>query len=593
MPPLTQMQIDRLNHLSAVKIVEYIDKGQVPYPFPIKDPEKKAEVERILSSRPNPAEQNEWAKLAQDYNIVSMDENMRRLTQYCDHWYTLMPVGNHIDEAKRLLAEIEEAEWQNVNIFSEPELLAYLKRYPRSVHKDEIDDTIWNMTKNDYNIKEAVSRYLMNFPMGRHSDEARRIIEAYDIWNGVNQYDIFQVKNYIDRYPDSPFRSEAVNSFNSLKKEEMDKMKSNPAGYNRNKLLSYVNNGIISEQELCHKGLMSNKALEKLRNFENIHLPNLNDSIMEKGCTEDNQHTDIFLFGIPSTGKTCVLMGLVRSTKLYYNSQVSGGRYADDLVQWVSAGMTPDHTPAVVTTIDAKIKNENGYNYINLVEMSGEEFATRLAINQNDDVSLEDMGEGTPELLSNNNKKAFYFIVDPTVETVTFTRTEEIYGEKHDENGNIMYDENGESVKEIIDYRDTTYSVDQELTLKKMVDLLFLPKHKSIMQKVKSINFIVTKADTLGDNREKQITNALEKVRQCYSHIIEAIVDNRQSMNYVFNHATDGWPKMYTFSLGRFYPGGIYEYDRHDADQLIDAFKGGTVIVKKKTFWDKFQDAVN
>ena len=51
--------------------------------------------------------------------------------------------------------------------------------------------------------------------------------------------------------------------------------------------------------------------------------------------------------------------------------------------------------------------------------------------------------------------------------------------------------------------------------------------------------------------------------------------------------------KLYTFSLGKFYVGGLYEYDCTDSDRLVTAITNSTIGTKEKTFWVKFKELVN
>lgn len=593
--PLTQQQYDALNGKSAAAIVEYIRKGQVEFPFilfdgrvvELTDPNKQAEVERMLHGIEIPKEQEEWNKIEQEYGISPQEDNLRRLSEYCKRWGTILPLNNHVAVAKERMNAIEEEEWEKVQFGTEAELLEYLRKYPFSVHRDEIDDIIWTRAKADYSVIDAVNRYLMNFPNGRHSDEARQIIAASETWNKVDKYNIFSVKEYLNNYPNSPFKTEATNILNSLKNEELKKMKDNPAGYDRETLLNLINYGIFKKEELCQHGLMTLKAFEILQRYQQLkeQLPDLSSSINESnGFTEGN--TDVWLFGIPSTGKTCVLMGLVGSENLQYDPVKSGGRYATDLEKWMQMGMTPNRTPTVVTTIDATIKTSKGISHkINLVEMSGEEFATKLADNPDNEVSLEDMGDGAPALLNNNNRKVFYFVVDPTVSTVVFKRLVPVYS--------TTTDENGIEVSTLIENREEVRMVDQRLTLYKMVGLLFQQENKEIMEKVDSIHFIVTKSDTLGKNEEDRNSEAFDLLQRLYKKTVNYLVSRRNENKYGFNISTEGYPKLYTFSLGKFYPGGIYEYDSTDADKLIKAICNSTGGEKESSFLDNIKSKVN
>ena len=54
-------------------------------------------------------------------------------------------------------------------------------------------------------------------------------------------------------------------------------------------------------------------------------------------CPSEPRHTDVFLFGIPSTGKTCVLMGLLDARNVLIQNQLAGGKYSNDLRLYLRA----------------------------------------------------------------------------------------------------------------------------------------------------------------------------------------------------------------------------------------------------------------
>lgn len=587
---LTEDQKKQLQKCSAAQILKYIDQGVISYPedFTIDDPAKREEVERQLQDRPNPMELKEWAAIepilnTEDPSLPTM------LGNYISHWQTTMPKENHVDQAKELLMAIEEKEWSKVDLLSEDSMLNYLSRYPQTVHRSVIDNNIWQMALNNlptYGL-DPIYRYKNNFPNGEHQVEADNIISDYAEWDSVKySEDIFKIDKYIDNHSNSSFIYEARNIMNRLKAEMIEEMKSNPAGFNRDMLLRLVSEEIFTDKELYSKGVMSKEAYERLLNYKDIKesLPDLSTSLGggANQCTPGN--TDVYLFGIPSTGKTCVLMGLVSASGIDINLKRAGGGYAADLQLWIETGMTPDSTPHFVTTIEANITRGQNNHKVNLVEMSGEEFARKLADNKDDNtVSLADMGQGAAELLRNKNRKVFFFIIDPTVETVT--------GTHHIQETETRTDENGETFDVIVEERDEKFMVSQRITLQKMINLLDDPSNEATMKCVDSIHFIVTKADTMAEFQDERSQRAFERFRSRYSQLVNPLV--RMCEKYGINRATGGYPKLYTFSLGKFYPGGIYEYSDADAQRLINVISGNTVAEKQQGFWDRFKAAVN
>ena len=55
----------------------------------------------------------------------------------------------------------------------------------------------------------------------------------------------------------------------------------------------------------------------------------------------------------------------------------------------------------------------------------------------------------------------------------------------------------------------------------------------------------------------------------------------------------DGHPELFLFSLGTFYPGGVYDYDPKDADALIERIKQMTRSQKEEGFLDFLKKLFN
>ena len=124
-----------------------------------------------------------------------------------------------------------------------------------------------------------------------------------------------------------------------------------------------------------------------------------------------------------------------------------------------------------------------------------------------------------------------------------------------------------------------------------MVNLLENEKNADIMKKVDSIHIIMTKSDTLGDAVERE-EKALQIFNSKYkSNILEPLLDLCKEYN--INSHTGFRPKLYTFSLGTFYVGGLYEYEQADSNKLVIAIRNSTQSERKENLWDKVKKIVN
>lgn len=596
MPILNDLQKKQVIQREPTKSADYMLECIQKYnnlsldDFPNMDSNKREYIRKKLNSIPNPNEQKEWSNIAVKLETPSQ-ELLDALNSYILNWETSRPEGNHVDEAwnevsriKSLLLEEqsqkEDDDWNNVDTLSQPSLIDHLYKYPNTVHKNEIDDSVWGLVDKE-SIQE-IQNYTTIFPSGLHANEARDILNAIVEWNNVkNTNDIFVINNYLRTNPMSPFRQQASILIAGLKQGEINAMKNNPNNYEVPRLMKLLNDGIATERELIMANVMTENILETLRTTSiESDLPDIRKAIADSHAECKDGFTDVFFFGVPSTGKTCVLMGMSRSNSLHINLASGGGDYASALQQYTDVGVTVPRTPGTfVTTLEATIssRNEPGtVHKVNLVEMSGEEFAFGIANNPNHVFTFEDMGSGATQLLKNDNHKVFFLIIDPTANVVRINR-EIVDG----------YDEETGQPLTHLEY----CVVNQRTLIQKMVNLFENPGNSDIMKKVDSIHIIMTKSDTLGNPIERE-----EKALRIFydkfgGDILEPLINLCREYN--INSNNQFHPKLYTFSLGTFYVGGLYEYEQTDSNRLVKAIKNSTQRIKKKTFWDRLIDIVN
>ena len=597
---LTDLQrkklIEGINSISINSIIKYIQIGDITLDdVPHISAERKQYIIDQLNSMPNPVEQQEWQAIEMML-IQPSTELVQKLSSYIARWDAGRPAGNHVELAKQKLPEIEsqikleaeraeQAEWDAVDPFSTTDLWGYLSKYPNTIHKSEIDDSLWGLV-NQESVQD-IQNYITMLPQGIHVREAQLILNAIVEWNNVKlTNDIFCVNDYIRNNPNTPFKNQAQVQLMGLKQQEIGMMRTNPNSYEVNRLLRLINDGIFSDHELINAKVMTDTVLETLRNHDiNADLPDIRQAIENSRAECKDGYTDVFFFGVPSTGKTCVLMGMSRSNSLHINLASGGGDYAAALQQYTDVGVTVPRTPGTfVTTLEATISSVSdqggAVHKINLVEMSGEEFAFDIANNPDRIFTFEQMGSGATQLLKNDNRKVFFLIIDPTANVVRINR--EI----------VVQDGFDEDTGEPITHTDLQYCVVNQRTLiQKMVDLFTDPGNAEIMKKVDSIHIIMTKSDTLGNPVERE-EKALNIFQQKFSgDILKPLIDLCEEYN--INSRTNFHPNLYTFSLGTFYVGGLYEYEQTDSDRLVVAIKNSTQSVKKKSWWDRLKETVN
>ena len=571
------------------KLETYIRKYEGTRPNGNHVDEAIATYNEIEDKLPTPAGM-EWEELKSSLSDMSQN-TLDRLDAYIRKYEGTRPKGNRVDEAIAKRNEIkdalqrealakEEAEWNAVDPFSMTSLIGHLNKYPMSAHHDEIDESVWNITDKE-NVQQ-LQDYKVLFPKGKYIGEANARLNAIVEWDRVrNSDDIIVVYNYIHNNPRSPYKNEADLLFMKLKQREIDFMRHEPNRYEVSRLQNLVKLGIFTKNDLISKGVMTENVWITLNSIDvKKDLPDIFEAMQNSEAECPEGYTDVYFFGIPSTGKTCVLMGLSCTSSLQVNLASSGGPYAEALRQYTDYGMTVPHTPGdFVTTLKATIsEKKNGMDIkhnVNLVEMSGEEFAFGITNNEAREFSFEEMGTGVTELLRNDNSKVFFLIIDPTTNIVRFNREYDEYDEQ-----------TGEKIHKL------KYAVvNQKILMQKIVNIFQDPANSDIMKKVVSIHVIVTKADTLGEPLQRD-DKALEVFNKNYGmNIVPPLIE--LCRDYNINSNSNYRPKLFTFSLGTFYVGGLYEYEQTDSDKLVEAIMNATPIIRQKTFWDKVRDVLN
>lgn len=511
-------------------------------------------------------------------------------------YMTQFPQGSQIDKMSVLMEQlerrlnelIEEEDWKRLDKDSYSALKDYKDNYPNSVHLSELDDLMWGITKRVIS-RASIGRYLDDWVSGRHTKEANQALEEFDVWEEIKYPDkededeqLFKVAYYRSSHPNSWLKNEVNRLYNELREKELKEMKANPSKYKKDRVDRLTDANIFTKNQLTAEELLPRDSREtpKLKDLRTFQLENPNIKAPE-GCT------DVYLFGTPGAGKTCLLMGLLgadgtvdsNGNSYTINTKKNGGPYAAALQEYVDAGITPGRTyGSYVTTISGVVteKSKKGGNIvnhqINLVEMSGEEFAIHIAGNEK--VSLADMGTGATNLLRNKNRKVFFIVIDPTALVVKFNHM--VY--KTDGEGNVI----GQELY-------NTY-VNQKTVINQFASLFSLAENQDIMSYVDAIHFIVTKADMLGERKER-----LEKAREIllnqYSAPVQKLINYCQQSKRI-NYSTNYRPHVFTFSLGRFYLGDIFDFDKTETLEIVDAIRAITGGTNEVSWWDKLMQAI-
>ena len=496
-------------------------------------------------------------------------EIVQALQMYLNEWKCsgtpasdlhLNMVEDWLSQIKNMRAAKMKSDWErlfdsNGKLKSIEELKNFAIEYSSDPsYSGRIDDAYWAWAMSQPDVLAAASDYDTYFHhVGNHSAEIANLQNMSAEWQAVDQSDIFEVIDYLEDHPDSPFKESAKSLMEVLKRDEIDRMLTSPATYSDAKFRRLAGSGACSKEELVEAVGGSEEVYERIMNLPNepvIEIPNPLDQLFTKGGVGQ---TDIVFFGMPSSGKTCVLTGLFASERLAADTSDWNGKYANALKKFGECMTAPPRTQTrFVAVISCEIYKKDKKLELkvpfNLVDMAGEDFQNQIV--QIDDlenatVSFASMGDGAPEILANSHDKVFFVLVDPTAT----------------------------GQREMI----------QKDAIRTLISLFENPTNRQIMSRVRGLHFIVTKADTLLDNRQKSACRAVHKILNEATRTKLRNFCRDLGINSSTEQDLDGRPRVFCFSLGKFHPGNIYSGSQRDSETIINVISDYVVAERQET----------
>ena len=537
--------------------------------------------------QPDPAEQQDRNQLlrimpASPDAVKHLDESSLRslkqqLENYIGKYEATSPQGNIVSNAKDYLKNIalieEEHEWKLVDIFNYNALIEYLRKHPNTPFFSELDNAVWDIVSYEKDNMAMIKQFINDMPRSRHLSEAKNIESEYSDWQRVKkERRLESVYNYWNRHYTGVFGNEADDLLKELKKERLLEIKETMNNKSYQDYENIINQGIITKDDMIAAGIITEESIERLRNIKQ------NDRVIDLGkalCESPIGCTDVYFFGVPSAGKSCVIMGLLNSPNFEWSYVTYGGEYGEKLMTLCANGTTPGQTRGDFTTlINGYINDQEDANikhHVNIIDIAGEGFANKIARNKEAKVTFKDIDAALPKLLLNDNEKVFFIIVDPR------KGAEKSFIRKVEEDGSTTISE-----------------INQAHTLSRFLDLLVdIKDNNKILDKIKAIHVVATKSDCLSNDKDEafdivkstiNMNNSYQKVSNKIKKICEA-----NDLNIMF----DNKPQLYTFSLGTFYYGGIFEYDSTDSDYLLDGIASMSSGRRNKKWYEKIKDWFN
>lgn len=498
------------------------------------------------------AEWLDWqaAQVSQDVDV--MKEYIRK----CD---TQFYHSNHMDEAKGLLEK-----WANGTLVAEWNAMATLN----NTDPEKLKLLNCFIQKYADNPTETAQNY-----MAKTTDLMQAIIDAESArkdWIDAKQENtILGYVGFMTRHPYCEYREEAEALVRNMKGNLLSDMKRYPFKYNRELMYDYISTNALTMEDLVDTShTLTDRAYSHIKKYPHLldEQRQLPVSRLENPQSEGG-NTDVYFFGVSGSGKTCVLSGLMSLTgqlgfRFDPKGPGGGGNYAMELRNYARTSMLPPATDQeYIQVIDGQIKDDKGFLHkISLIEMSGEK--TRQFASIDNPTGLEDLGPGASGLLSNDNNKVIFFVIDPTA------------NEK-----DIILNNSAGSDSVVVKQSDVLSCVSS-----------LLSKNKALMKKVVAIHVILTKSDTLGDYIDQSvIQNILDA--QGYRVVLEDI--KAICTKYDINKQTGFQVGLYPFCVGRFMPGDVYTFDETDSLKILRVIQHNTGTMRPVGFLDRLTEWFN
>lgn len=489
-----------------------------------------------------------------DWTIAKNSHDAILLNGYIQKCNTGFYPTSHVAEARELLEQWEAgtiaADWDKV--LAEP-----------------------NSDARAVKIAEFTRRYAMNPSetaqayLGKAKKEHDRLAdekEARKDWiDATQRNEILGYVEFITKHPYCDYREEADRRIQEMKGDLLTDMKLFPFKYSREKMYEYISTGALTWNDLVETShVLTDKAFSHIREYPTLKHEQrpLPLSRLDNPQSEDG-NTDVFFFGVPGSGKSCVLAGLMAQTgNLGFSfdprGNGGGGNYAIELRNYARRSMLPPKTDDLyIQVIDAEINDEeNRLHQLSLIEMAGERTAAFAAIENPE--NLEDLGPGAAQLLSNDNNKVLFFVIDPTNEK------------------NISVSESSDQWYMQSDVLNCISSL--------------LSKNKALMKKIVAMHVILTKSDTLGEYVDSA---TLQQVLtdQGYSAVLGDL--KKICEKYGINMQTGYQVGIYPFCVGKFMPGDVYTFDPTDSLRILRVIQKNSIPRRKKGFLDSVTEWFN
>lgn len=364
--------------------------------------------------------------------------------------------------------------------------------------------------------------------------------------------------DFIKLYPNSFFLNSAWYAVRDDRKAILEDMAANPENYEMYMIKYFLDANLFNEMELIEVGIITEKILKLMYDYQGLAssiYQELNTDIQLKdGCT------DVLFIGLPNSGKSCILSGIVGANGNGYTCQMNNetGTFVRCLSNLVEKGIPLGRTPKnCAPTIRCSLfKQRKGIEYecsVNFIEIQKDMLKENFL--DGHEVALENMNWNPINLFTNLNRKILFFVIDPVENSISLP-------------------------KGLGDGLFAMRKLSQTNVFCRIVDLLEANENIRILQRIVAIHFIVTKADKLKNKAE------FFEAFKADNQTLIAKIRHLCRQNGI-NYTTSFCPNMFMFSLGKFYINSFYDFNLTDTLNLMDVIRSIIAVKRKKKSWNQ------
>lgn len=529
--------LDNVEKYSAGQLVEFINKGYVTFNELKKDTngnfdhKKQLAVKSILLH----ADDDAWEKAKQTNTIEAVEDYLRKF-----------PEGKYRNDAHKLKKKIEaDKRWQNVNKSDIQSLQAFVNDYPYSEHCGEANRLINNIklrTILPYNrytlveeIKEMDTRVFMNV------ETKRRVI-------------IDKIRFYLE--------GEKIN-----KNDFIHILKDDHNLFDASTIKQMVDEDLITVQDLCDTDIDKEYIKLMMKKTQPVDVYGI--AKIAPPTAINKKSTEVYFWGIPDSGKTCVLaaiLSVLESGKIATPSEDKDSQGYGYMMTLANI-LHPNKVGPLMTgtpedcffEMGVDLKEGKIIHPITFIDMAGELIRNmyKYNVNPNDpSINTNILTTMTNILIENRsgNRKIHFFVIEYGAENRLYDKTD-----------------NNPGIPQRTYLHGAFQFINDTKIFKKDTDAIFI---------------LLTKADKIKgeENKKQQVLNYIDNNYLALKNLLNDICED--------NDINGGSIEIIPFSLGDVCFKDYCKFDTQAADNIL------RIIIKrsascKKTVFFKFMDIFN